>query len=507
MVANAERAEQAPLWTATALLPEKVDGSRNNFAIFIEGNWDTLNNFSRSTRLLREEEGGWKNSPMLDKLVDTVMETPSVVSMTPGLSEGVGSRDLRKARDTFRRIIVNAIFGPDDAQFQDYAKNFRRQNEQLRSKISHEGYDQRKNILVSLENLRRDYQKERKPLAEQIQVEKTELFSQFWDYLRRDYRNFFDFVEFLKDRKNPERNKIKLFLESVASTEGGQKDSKKKSMLEQITHEWTVKLLENPPSQIIVDFSKTLRNSPAEDWLRFVFTARDVKEVTEEDVVDLLIKSKSLNWPGELKDKFVEFVSGQYSLALGVLRLELSDFHPRDPQKPLRDIFPTGGRVVSAKRGRNYTNGTPSNEGTPAINISPTEQRYYRVGLIRNVDYRNKGSIIIPQERPEDISSFLRKMADKFAPSDQRLIRDFEKILESLRQSPYGYGVEKLKEMRVTVNAEQPIPLRSFNPRKRLGLKLEHPDATEIRFVFVIIDDTIAIGGIYTHSEYDKNFK
>lgn len=499
MVASVERAEQARFWPAAAL-PEKVDVSKNNFAIFIGENQDSLNNFLRFTRLLREEEDGWKNSPILDELVDKMMETLSVVSMSPGVPEGVSAKMLHKARNIYRRDAGNAIFSWSEAQFLHYSQVFGRQNEQMRSKLGREKIIERERILATIGEIRSDYREARRPFAEEIQAEKTKLLPQFWDYLRRDYGNFFDFVEFLKDKENPERNKIKLFMESIASAESAPRDDKKRSMFEQIIHDWKERILENPPSQIIVDFSKTLRNLPViEEWLNFTLLIRGD---ASKDINTLLENISLSEWPAQLRDEFSKFVSGKYASLLGTLRLALSEFHAKTP-KSIGNILSQA--PASAKRDHFGQNGNGTPHIPDSVSVAERVQRQYEIGIIQKVE-DTRGHIISKQS-PEDISSYLRKMAYKFASGDPRIAQDFEKMLKSIQKDPYGFGVKKLHGMTITIDRESRINLRSLNPRNRMGLILEHPDSMEIRFVFAIKDDIIAIEGIYSHDEYDRRFR
>ena len=110
----------------------------------------------------------------------------------------------------------------------------------------------------------------------------------------------------------------------------------------------------------------------------------------------------------------------------------------------------------------------------------------------------------------DELTRRLQKEADSLDPADQRMLADLQKIFLSLRESPYGFGTEKLTARPVVVGHKE-FPLRSLNPRKRIELSHDHPDSHDIRIVYVIYKDhgetVIGLEGVYRHNKYMSKFK
>lgn len=136
------------------------------------------------------------------------------------------------------------------------------------------------------------------------------------------------------------------------------------------------------------------------------------------------------------------------------------------------------------------------------------------VGIIRAQWIKKDKVFSIAVLNEDEIEEIIKERADKIAKGEKRILSDCRRMVESLREEPYGKETKKLAGTVLKINRKD-FPLRSFNPRKRAGFHFEHPMAGAIsgmalRVVYAIWEQNdhkvLVLEGIYTHSEYDKKF-
>lgn len=145
------------------------------------------------------------------------------------------------------------------------------------------------------------------------------------------------------------------------------------------------------------------------------------------------------------------------------------------------------------------------------------EKEPYPVGVVRKKETeKGKMCYCLQLLNKEELDDLIAKQAGRLAPGDTRFLTDVQMVVAELRKDPFGgREIKRLTQKSICIG-NRTLPLRTFNPRKRPGLSFAHRltdslGGMALRVVFALYEQdtrkTILLEGIYTHKEYDREFK
>lgn len=475
--------------------PETLGVEQNSFARFIDENRDLFERHSSLTYELRDEEEGWKNSPTLDSVAEKNVELAFLLYPK---ANNLNSKAIRKVREQIKVSTAKVIF--DNSSEKDrliasalsYSFSLKARQTPKSDALSNA-------LEESINEFRENYFEARQPLVSGIRESRAELMRKFEDFLLEDPFNLFAFGDFLSDKKNygAQRESIRPFLVSLAETEQSLIRDKKEGTLRRVVKKWIDELKEKPNPATIDEFAASIKSPNVLEWLEFAAQGKNIAD---------FLKSRPdvSTWTTELKNALTSFISSKYLGSLSSVEKELEQFRRPLTLKVSTQRFSAKLEAEMGKVSVKIPGERPQDNNKEIL--EKPEKEKYPVGILTK-EIGSGFEVRVLTE--EELSFRLQKEADSLAPADQRMIADLEKILLSLQEDPYGLGTKKLTDKFVGVG-NRSLPLRSINPRKRMGLSLDHPESTRIRVTYVIDKNgdfpTIGIEGIYKHEEYDKKF-
>ena len=482
---------------------ETLRGEHNSFLRFIEGNEDLFSNHSSLTHELRDMEEGWKTSPAIDHLVK------QAILIGSSLNRG-DTKSNRQARRTIDSAIDRAIGKTRDRVMLVIFSN-QTEKDKLDSKYTplwfsawpHFTPETRKSVQTleeQLDEFRISFQEERKPIIDSLRKSKTELIEKFRDFLLSDPLGIFMFQEFLLSKESGRRKEeIRPFLSSLIEEEERMHKDGEGSSLSQAVKKWINEIREHPTDIFINKFVASIKDPDILEWLKFAAT-------DTTGLADFLKSRPVAEWPNQLRQSLNSFISSKYQSAHAEIRKELDPFRKPLSSKASRQISEVFEEQVGVASEEKTV--PPEKVGLPVEPTEKGEREKHPVGILsREVGKPN----YLRSLTKEDLEKFLRKESESLAPSDPRMLKDLQNMIRDLSESPYGVGTKKLHDMNFRIGKTQKFPLRSYNPGKRIGLDLEHPDSKSIRIVFTRSENPnglsfVGIEGIYTHDDYEKKF-
>ena len=487
MVTAKEAGAVSPIQFAEVLTVEQ-----NSFVRFIDENKDLFDRYSSLTYELRDEEEGWRNSSTADQIINGYIDL--VISISP---HKPNDKQLRKVSRDIRKHTLGMLFSSPDEKG-NFTEDLIRNKLFSMRKVNNQQVPATIALYDRMDEFNRDFHEEKAPVVAQLQESKAELFSNFKNYLLSDPNSIFAFKDFLLDRKYaPSRDAIRPFLASFAQSEDRLAKSGK-GILGEAVREWVDDILKQATPDLLDELVASIKiNSPnILKWLEFAARGEGV-------VSYLKGRSDVFIWPSDLSKAFKSFVASKYQLTLGDIRKELDRFR-RKPEDFSGAIILGNELVKSKKRTTKSMQEQMAQEENDKAEVL---KKKYTVGILS----QGIGAAFeIRVLTEEELTRRLQKEADSFAPADQRMIADLDKIFLSLREEPYGFGTEKLKDRFIVIGHKE-LSLRSLNPGKRIGLSHDHPDSHDIRIVYVIYKNNeepmIGLEGVYRHDDYMGRFK
>lgn len=478
--------------------PEVLRREQNAFLYFLDENKELFERHSSLTYDLRDEDEGWRNSQTLDSIVS--MGIDLTLLLYPGLLNKVTRKQIRRVKIQVRANVANFVFGTsnDNTSNITYLSDF-----PTKRQYTQKSQDLSKDLDLSLNDFRTSFQEARAPLLFGIRESRAELMKRFEDFLLSEPSNIFAFGDFLSDKKNhgAEVEAIRPFLSSLADSEQTLPRDNKEGILSRVVKQWIGELKEKPNFVTIDEFVVSIKSSKPSNvlgWLEFA--------AQEKSIANLLRSRTDVStWPTELREAFSSFISSKYFNALSSVKKDLEQYRKRLNLKGvLRGIDSdsegeiTGTRMAAVSKKPNNKKG----EGE----LQKAEREKYPVGILTKAIGMSFAIRLLTEE---EVAYCLQKEADSLVPADHRMAADLEKIFLSLRKDAYGLGTEKLKDRDIAIGHKR-LPLRSLNPRKRIGLSLDHPDSHDIRVVYVIHNNNgvsaIGLEGVYRHGDYISKF-
>ncbi len=476
-------------------VPEAPRVERNSFTRLISENQELFEKHSSLTYELRDEEKGWKSSPTLDAIVE--MNVRLAFLLHPQ-RDRLSDKAVRKMKKQSETIIRNEVFGKPSEQPSAKA-SFLLHNSPTKLHLNPTPQIDALATAVgeSVHDFRNSYFEFRAPLVSGIRESKAELMGKLEDFLLSDPSNIFAFRDFLSDKKNhgAEIEAIRPFLVSLAETEQGLAREKKEGIFHRVAKHWTDELKERPSPDTIDEFAPSIPPN-AREWLEFA---------AQGETITSLLKRRShvTDWPTELRDKFSSFVLSKYLGVLSSIEADLGQYKRSTPKSLLQRFDPILDTVIEKVVVNMPGKRTQSNEKRVSETV---EKEKYPIGILKKGIESWEARVLTEEE----LSSRLQKDADSLAPSDIRMKTDLEKIIFSLREDPYGLGTEKITNRSIVIG-HKALPLRSFNPGKRIGLYNDHPESHDIRIVYIIYENSgvpaIGLEGVYKHKEYMSKLK
>lgn len=491
---------------------ETLGREQNSFVVFIDQKRGFFERHSSSTYELRDERDGWRNSSTIDE----VASSSAVLSLPISRRNASppSTKEWRQRIKKVRGIIDIEIFGSPDGKINLTAKQA-----PLGLILSNTTPEQRtamEELAGRVKELQADFREAIAPLTAEVEKSKVELFSIFRNYLLSDPDGIFAFRDFLSDKKYaPDREAIKPFLASFIQSEDRSAKEGKIGILAETVNKWTGKISERITPSLLDEFVMSIRSRSPDifEWLEFVayipikaldsIGERD-RDLIRDNITSFLNSRPDVSaWPQGLKRALSSFVTSKYAAARSVIEKELDGFRRPPVSKPVPQIH----LEAEGKRKRLAGREEIKEEKDNVEETSEKAEKKYQVGIL----IKEVGSLFSIRVLTEDeLTGYLQKEADSFAASDSRMMRDLKNIVTSLRKDPYGLGTKKLKVRHATVGHIS-FPLRSINPRRRIDFSFDHPDAPEMRVVYVIFkneDGSPAIGieGIYRYEDHVSKF-
>ena len=476
--------------------PETLGVEQNRFILFLAENNEAFDRHSFLTYELRDEEAGWKNSPTLDSVVEKGVEIAFL--LYPQINRQ-NSKIMRKVRRQISANTTKFIFG-NSSEKDRLIDNLLPQALSAQRRLPPQGDVLTTALTESLNDFRTSYHEATAPLVSGIRESKAELMGKFEIFLLSNPSNIFAFGDFLSDKKNhgTEIEAIRPFLSSLVESERNLTRDKKEGTLRGAAKKWTDELKEKPTPATIDEFVESIRSKSPNivEWLEFAANGVDIASF-------LRSRPDVSLWTTELREALFSFVSSRYTTACSSIEKELEGFRRPFVSKTMPPAIDL--ELGNAKRKAVKVEVKKEPDDVEGASETVKKARYPIGILTKEAGLSSEIRILSKEEWTQR----LEKEADSLAPSDPRMIKDLEKIFLSLWQDPYGLGTEKFKVHSVAVN-KRSFPIRSLNPRKRIGLSLEHPESYEVRIAYVIYKGgevpVIGIERIYGHEAYEKRF-
>jgi hypothetical protein len=449
------------------------------------------------THELRDEEAGWKNSPTLDSIVEKGFELAYSFNSN---AKSANTKTMRRVNRAMIEHVTTYIFSNSSDKDRLLANSSPLGLSAL-PRLTPQSKALVQTLGESVDDFRTSFNEAISPLVLGIRESKAELMGKFEHFLLSNPSHIFAFADFLSDKKNngAKIEAIRPFLSSLADSEQSLTREKKEGSLRRAARKWSDELKEKPNPATIDEFAALIKSKPSNirEWLEFAAQGVDIAHFVRA-------RPDVSTWTAELKEALSSFVSSRYSTACSSIEKELGEFRRPPISKPeLASIdFELGNtkRVpgkIAVKKEQDVEGEVPET----------AEKAKYPIGILT----KEIGSPSVVRILEEDgLTRRLQKEANSLDPDDQRMIADLEKIFSSLRNDPYGLGTENLIGQSYAVGHRR-FPLRSINPRKRIGLSLDHPDSHDIRIVYIIYKNngvpSIGLEGVYRHNEYISTFK
>lgn len=173
------------------------------------------------------------------------------------------------------------------------------------------------------------------------------------------------------------------------------------------------------------------------------------------------------------------------------------------PQPPAAEIHP---EIVTPQ--------VPERVGEREAGEEKEEREKLPVGIVRKRLERGEIKNVVVELNEEEIEKLVRTRANRIVRQDPRMVADCETIIKSLREDPFGEGVNKLESMQQIIGTTR-YDLWSFHPRERAELSFQHRqtaswsgfDMRVIYFFYRKNSERIIVlhrDGIYTHEQYNR---
>lgn len=493
MAAIKEANPGSPIQFTEVLRTEVPKAEQNSFVLFIDQNKDLFDRHSSLTYELRDEVEGWRDSPTVDQIVNDYIDLIiSIVPKTPS------DKQLRKVSRNIRKYLLIMLFSSPDEKDNITKREFRNKLF-LAHKINSQQVPAAIALYDRMMEFNKDFNEGKAPVAAEVQGSKVELSSKFKNYLLSDPNSIFAFRDFLLDKKYAStRAVIRPFLASFAQSEDRLAKDDKGEILGETVKKWVGEISEKGSPDLLDEFVASIKSPNILEWLEFAAQGEDIAN-------SLKARSDFSAWPSELRKVFKVFVASKYRSTPGDIRKELDQFRKPLTGKGFTQQYDFLGEETETVTVKAAIEKKPDNQkGT----LEKTEKKKYPVGILTK-EIGSSFEVRVLTE--EELTGYLQKEANVLVASDSRMIKDIENIVQSLRVDPYGLGTRKLNAMFVQVG-HRSLPVRSINPRKRIGLSLEHPKSQEVRVAYVIykngegLGPVIGIEGIYRHEDYDRRF-
>lgn len=487
---------------------ERTGSEQNSFLRFVVENNDLFGKYSSLTYELRDEEEGWRNSPTIADFAERYFEL--ALNSVPS-SVKQDSNRTRRVRGRMRDFVMDRIFKQNGSEKPIDLRD------PVLSRLTPDKRAAAERLGGEIEEFKKGFRETRNPIADELRKTKADLTEKFRDFLLSDPSGIFMFQEFLSRKDiGRKRDEIRHSLSSFADNEELMSKRGEGTILSQAVKKWTTEFKERPTGNLIDEFVPSIKESAVLAWLQFMFPMPIKSTVTSQEegewrthIASYLKDCSISTWPFQLKGLLSSFIGSKYQLASDAVRKELKQF-TRPATISLKELNRSFGAFedeIDTMEVEVTPKKTDNNKPALAlVRTEKVERRKHPVGILSR-DMRKPYSV-----RPstqDELEAFLRKASDSLDPSDPRMLEDLKKIISDLSESPYGPNIKNLHP-KISIGTHT-VPLRSYNPGKKIGLDLRHPESKNIRIVFTRSEQEdglpiVGLEGIYKHEDYENKF-
>lgn len=335
------------------------------------------------------------------------------------------------------------------------------------------------------------------PLSQQRRELSTGLTSCWQEFMSTSPDSLSAFVEFLSaDDYVKLREANRPFLSALQGRSPAIVDSASRQLLD--------RMLQEPKLDVVREFIDANfvlagKDSAIRDWLMLL--SQPAGTIDPVEIAERIVRARMV--PGDLKQPYTNYLFRHINPLTGQIKNLLGEYRTVEPKLSL-------GYSHKFARGTGLTKHGSMRTAQPSI-------QYKSSGQVEKADQPEYEMVVIKKGEPIPLTGDLRESyitdtANQFNPNDRVMRDDIQKIIDSLRDDPYGLGVRKLTDFTIPslLNGQRPISLRRYRADQRPGVDLSLSEAKRLRTVFHFdpkaYPGAIFLDEILDHGEFDNKY-
>jgi hypothetical protein len=225
-----------------------------------------------------------------------------------------------------------------------------------------------------------------------------------------------------------------------------------------------------------------------------------------EIIGEMIAKTPLEAWPKQLKDAYMSFVNGNLTKLIDDIRCKLQQNFPDSIERTV-EVIVVDGNGSSKKRVTGPDVTVPLLGDAQPEPAKETETPHQlKFGLLKAYPNGSRDTHRIVPVDECDIDSQIADLASVGSTPD--MVKDLKELLYRLRNSSVARDTLITRQLKsgneVTISQKTHL-LRRLDPRQVRDISLADPKTRAARIVYVEIDETVLISGVYpTHQAYEK---